>query len=103
MLLTNSVAANFFLYPNEFVRTIPSEIGAMTKLERVRLEENNFNGTLPSEVGNFRDLGTWYEAVAHAIEFIRATDFHFSRHILPLEHQRIGSDTHRIWSNDETT
>ncbi|KAH9670249.1 hypothetical protein KPL70_016907 [Citrus sinensis] len=50
----------FFLLLNNFSGAIPKEIGNLTKLLRLSLQDNKFQGEIPHEIGNLRDL-EWLE------------------------------------------
>jgi len=39
------------LASNDFIGTLPSEIGLLTSLIDLNLENNDFTGTIPSEIG----------------------------------------------------
>jgi hypothetical protein len=43
---------------NDFVGTVPTEMGRLTLLRELWLDESGFKGTIPSEFGLMKDMGT---------------------------------------------
>ncbi|KAL3789360.1 hypothetical protein HJC23_006514 [Cyclotella cryptica] len=50
---------NFRASLNNFVGTIPTEIGQWTKLQNLWFADNELTGTLPTELGNCADMGAF--------------------------------------------
>ena len=48
---------NFRASLNNFVGTIPAEIGQWTKTENLWFADNQITGTIPSEIGNLANMG----------------------------------------------
>jgi hypothetical protein len=45
-----------FLDSNALTGTMPTELGKLTRISRLRLRTNGLEGTIPAQVGNMRDL-----------------------------------------------
>ena len=50
---------NFRTSLNNFVGSIPTEIGLWSKLQNLWFADNEVSGTLPSEIGNCADMREW--------------------------------------------
>lgn len=52
--ITNII--NFRTSLNNFVGSVPSEIGELSKLQNLWFADNQITGTIPSEIGNLVDM-----------------------------------------------
>ena len=50
---------NFRASLNNFVGSIPTEIGEWTKLQNLWFADNQITGTIPSEIGNLVDMSEY--------------------------------------------
>jgi hypothetical protein len=60
----NRTLTHFYIHQNEFVGTIPTEIGLLSKVDTFYVSSNRLSGTIPTEVGLMTDATElWFDHI----------------------------------------
>lgn len=64
---------------NKFDGEVSTEIGELTRLEKLYLDDNEFEGQIPSELGELDELSKFnYISFTYLVPFIRIGTYIFS-------------------------